>query len=396
LKVKTLALLGSTGSIGTQALDVCGALGVKITALAAGRNVKLAEEQVRRFMPRTAAMADEAAARDLKQRVRDLDVKVLSGAQGVCEAAREGADMTLNAVAGVAGLEPTLAAIEAGRTLALANKESLVAGGGLVTNAARRHGVKIIPVDSEHSAIFQCLQGCADAGAELERIILTASGGPFFGMGREQLRHVTAAQALRHPNWSMGPQITINCATMMNKGMEFIEAAWLFGLKPDKIKVVIQRESVIHSAVEFARRRGDSAARRAGYAHTHPVRADVARSALPSPAAPLDLFKTRCRRCISRRPDEDTFKLPARMPRRRFKERTARSRRGERRRTRRRWSYSLKDRIGFTDIGLTSWRRPPQRQDAAQGQAQTPGEAFMQADATARRRFVRERTRTGV
>jgi 1-deoxy-D-xylulose-5-phosphate reductoisomerase len=388
LKVKTLALLGSTGSIGTQALDVCGALGVKITALAAGRNVKLAEEQVRRFMPRTAAMADEAAARDLKQRVRDLDVKVLSGAQGVCEAAREGADMTLNAVAGVAGLEPTLAAIEAGRTLALANKESLVAGGGLVTNAARRHGVKIIPVDSEHSAIFQCLQGCADAGAELERIILTASGGPFFGMGREQLRHVTAAQALRHPNWSMGPQITINCATMMNKGMEFIEAAWLFGLKPDKIKVVIQRESVIHSAVEF--RDGAVIAQLGApdmripiqYALTWPQR-------LESRAAKLDFDTLQTLHFAA--PDEENFKC-LRICRQALQKgplvpaavNGANEAAVE---------LFMKDRIGFTDIGDLV-EEAAARQDASG--TQTP-ESIAQAIDSAKR-FVRERalTRTGV
>lgn len=386
MKVKTLALLGSTGSIGTQALDVCGALGVKITALAAGRNVKLAEEQVRRFMPRTAAMADEAAARDLKQRVRDLDVKVLSGAQGVCEAAREGADMTLNAVAGVAGLEPTLAAIEAGRTLALANKESLVAGGGLVTNAARRHGVKIIPVDSEHSAIFQCLQGCADAGAELERIILTASGGPFFGMGREQLRHVTAAQALRHPNWSMGPQITINCATMMNKGMEFIEAAWLFGLKPDKIKVVIQRESVIHSAVEF--RDGAVIAQLGApdmripiqYALTWPQR-------LESRAAKLDFDTLQTLHFAA--PDEENFKC-LRICRQALQKgplvpaavNGANEAAVE---------LFMKDRIGFTDIGDLV-EEAAARQDASG--TQTP-ESIAQAIDSAKR-FVRERTRTGV
>lgn len=388
MKVKTLALLGSTGSIGTQALDVCGALGVKITALAAGRNVKLAEEQVRRFMPRTAAMADEAAARDLKQRVRDLDVKVLSGAQGVCEAAREGADMTLNAVAGVAGLEPTLAAIEAGRTLALANKESLVAGGGLVTNAARRHGVKIIPVDSEHSAIFQCLQGCADAGAELERIILTASGGPFFGIGREQLRHVTAAQALRHPNWSMGPQITINCATMMNKGMEFIEAAWLFGLKPDKIKVVIQRESVIHSAVEF--RDGAVIAQLGApdmripiqYALTWPQR-------LESRAAKLDFDTLQTLHFAA--PDEENFKC-LRICRQALQKgplvpaavNGANEAAVE---------LFMKDRIGFTDIGDLV-EEAAARQDASG--TQTP-ESIAQAIDSAKR-FVRERalTRTGV
>lgn len=246
-----LSILGSTGSIGTQALDVARKQGIEITALTANCNVALLEEQAREFSPKTVAMLDEASASDLRMRLADTDIKVLSGISGICECAREqSCDTVLNSIVGMAGLLPTMDAINEGKNLALANKETLVAGGKLVMDTARENGVKIYPVDSEHSAIFQCLEG-APKDRALKRIILTASGGPFFGRTREELKDVTVEQALKHPNWSMGAKITIDSATMMNKGLEIIEACWLFGVPEDKIKVVVHRESIIHSAVEF-------------------------------------------------------------------------------------------------------------------------------------------------
>ncbi|MCQ2460950.1 MAG: 1-deoxy-D-xylulose-5-phosphate reductoisomerase [Clostridia bacterium] len=246
-----LCILGSTGSIGTQALEVARKHNINITALTASVNADRLEEQAREFKPKMVALLDEEAARDLKLRLSDTDVKVLSGIGGICECAREeSADTVLNSIVGMAGLVPTLDAIDEGKNLALANKETLVAGGQLVMNAAREKGINIYPVDSEHSAIFQCLRG-APKDRALKRILLTASGGPFFGKTREELRDVTAEQALKHPNWDMGAKITIDSATMMNKGLEVIEACWLFGVTPDQIKVVVHRESIIHSAVEF-------------------------------------------------------------------------------------------------------------------------------------------------
>lgn len=246
-----LCILGSTGSIGTQALEVARKHNINITALTASVNADRLEEQAREFKPKMVALLDEEAARDLKLRLSDTDVKVLSGIGGICECAREeSADTVLNSIVGMAGLVPTLDAIDEGKNLALANKETLVAGGQLVMNAAREKGINIYPVDSEHSAIFQCLRG-APKDRALKRILLTASGGPFFGKTREELRDVTAEQALKHPNWDMGAKITIDSATMMNKGLEIIEACWLFGVTPDQIKVVVHRESIIHSAVEF-------------------------------------------------------------------------------------------------------------------------------------------------
>ena len=246
-----LSILGSTGSIGTQALEVARKHGIQITALAANSSVDLLERQIREFKPKMAALLSEEAAAHLKARVADTDTVVLSGINGVCECAREqSADTVLNSIVGMAGLLPTLDAIDEGKDIALANKETLVAGGRLVMRAAEDRGVNIYPVDSEHSAIFQCLQG-APEGRALKRIILTASGGPFFGKTRPELIGVTAEQALKHPNWDMGAKITIDSATMMNKGLEIIEACWLFGVPEDKIKVVVHRESIIHSAVEF-------------------------------------------------------------------------------------------------------------------------------------------------
>ena len=249
--MKGIALLGSTGSIGTQSLDVCRMHGYRVVCLTANRRVDLMETQIREFRPDLVSMMDPVAADDLRTRVADTGTKVLSGMDGLIECATySGADTVLNAVVGMVGLQPTLAAIQAKKTLALANKETLVAGGHLVTNTAKAYGVDILPVDSEHSAIFQCLQGSPEKGA-VKKLILTASGGPFFGKTLAELENVTAADALKHPNWDMGAKITIDSATMMNKGLEFIEAKWLFDLQPDQIEIVVHRQSVVHSAVEY-------------------------------------------------------------------------------------------------------------------------------------------------
>ena len=251
LEKKRLVILGSTGSIGEQALDVAEKLQWPVTALAACTSVEKLEEQIRKWRPERAAMFDEKAAADLRVRVADLPVEILSGMDGLCAlAAMEGADIVLNSVVGMVGLLPTLAAIDAGHDVALANKETLVAGGAFVMEAAARKGVRILPVDSEHSAIFQCLQAAPPERA-LQRLILTASGGPFFGRTAEQLRSVTLEDALHHPNWSMGAKITIDSATMMNKGLELIEARWLFDVPPERIDIVVHRESIVHSLIEF-------------------------------------------------------------------------------------------------------------------------------------------------
>ncbi len=251
-KNKRLVILGSTGSIGLQALDVAEKLGYPIAALAAGSQVKEMERQIRMYRPQLAVLYNAEAAKDLQNRVRDLPVTVLSGIEGLCAAASlEESDMVLNAVVGMVGLLPTLAAIEAGKEVALANKETLVAGGAFVTEAVASKGVKLLPVDSEHSAIFQCLQGAPPSNRALHKLILTASGGPFFGRTAEQLEQVTLADALKHPNWSMGAKITIDSATMMNKGLELIEARWLFDVPPEQIEIVIHRESVVHSLIEY-------------------------------------------------------------------------------------------------------------------------------------------------
>ena len=249
--MRSLVILGSTGSIGTQALEVAEQAGYRVLGLSAARQVDLLEQQIRRFRPIAAAMYDESAARELSERVADLPVRILSGMDGLCElAALPGADMVLNSVVGMVGLRPTLSAIAAGHDVALANKETLVAGGAFVMEAVKKAGVKLLPVDSEHSAIFQCLQGCPPE-KRVNRLILTASGGPFFGRKAEELEHVTLADALNHPNWSMGQKITVDSATMMNKGLELIEASWLFNMPPERIDVVIHRESIIHSLVEY-------------------------------------------------------------------------------------------------------------------------------------------------
>ena len=249
---KQLVILGSTGSIGTQALEVAEQAGYTVVGLAAARNVDAIEAQIRKFRPAYAALFDERAAADLRVRVADLPVLVLAGMEGLCSlASLPEADMILNAVVGMVGLQPTLAALEARKDVALANKETLVAGGAFVTRAAEKNGVRLLPVDSEHSAIFQCLQGCPPGDRALKRIILTASGGPFFGKTRQELEGVRPADALRHPNWSMGRKITIDSASMMNKGLELIEARWLFDVPPERIDIVVHRESIIHSLIEY-------------------------------------------------------------------------------------------------------------------------------------------------
>ena len=251
---KTIALLGSTGSIGTQSLDVARSQGYTVQALAAHSSVEKLLEQIAEFHPRYVAVADPAACRKLKDALAGQAgaPQVLEGPEGIVTLAGMGqADVVLNAVVGIAGLGATLAALESGCDVALANKESLVTGGHLVTRAAAAHGAKLLPVDSEHSAIFQCLQDAHSAKA-LTKILLTASGGPFFGMKREELAGKTRADALKHPNWNMGAKITIDSATLMNKGLELIEAVWLFGLPPEKIQVVVQRQSIIHSMVQFS------------------------------------------------------------------------------------------------------------------------------------------------
>ena len=251
---KRITLLGSTGSIGTQSLEVVRAQGCEVFGLAANRSAELLLRQIAEFHPRAVAVVDAAAAQQVQSGLDGMSDAplLLKGREGLAElAAMPGADIVLNAVVGVAGLAPTLAAIESGKDLALANKESLVTGGALVTDAVRRRGVHLLPVDSEHSAIFQCLQDQHSA-KRLSKILLTASGGPFFGKTAEQLRSVTAADALRHPNWSMGSKITVDSASLMNKGLELIEAVWLFGLPPEKVQIVVQRQSIIHSMVQFA------------------------------------------------------------------------------------------------------------------------------------------------
>ena len=251
MNMKKIALLGSTGSIGTQTLDVVREQkDMKIVALAANRQVDLLEKQVREFRPELAVLYDETAAADLRVRLADLPVRVASGMEGLVELAElETADIVVTAIVGMIGIRPTLAAIRAGKDIALANKETLVTAGHLIMPLAAEKGVKILPVDSEHSAIFQCLQG-ADHG-EISKLIITASGGPFRGRTAAELKHVTVADALKHPNWSMGAKITIDSATMVNKGLEVIEAGWLFSIPSEQIEVVVQPQSIIHSMVEF-------------------------------------------------------------------------------------------------------------------------------------------------
>ena len=248
--MKTISVLGSTGSIGTQALDIARLHKIRIKALAANRNIRLLTEQAREFNAEYVCIYDREKYKELKDNFCGTNVKVLCGMEGLCEIAMlDGVDILLNSVVGFVGLKPTLAAIEKGTDIALANKETLVTSGKLVIKKALGKGVRIFPVDSEHSAIFQCLQG--NEMNEINKIILTASGGPFFGLTKGELENVSVEQALKHPNWSMGNKITIDSATLMNKGLEFIEAMWLFDLKPEQIEIVVHRESVVHSAVEY-------------------------------------------------------------------------------------------------------------------------------------------------
>jgi len=301
---KTVSILGSTGSIGTQALEVCLQQGFQICGLAANRNVKLLAEQIRKFHPSKVCIYDENYYDELKNLVSDLPVTIVTGMDGLCEvASMEEATTVLNSVVGMIGLQPTLTAINTKKEIALANKETLVTGGKLVLEAARKNGVPIYPVDSEHSAIFQSLQG--NEMNKIQKILLTASGGPFYGKTREELKAVTVAQALDHPNWSMGAKITTDSATLMNKGLEFIEALWLFDLDPDQIEIVVHRESVIHSAVEFE---DNAVIAQLGapdmkipiqYALTYPERK-------PCPGKRLNIFDYPT--LSFSKPDEDTFR----------------------------------------------------------------------------------------
>lgn len=286
--MKKIGILGSTGSIGVQSLDVARMNGYTITMLSSGHNIQLLEKQIREFHPLYAAVADENKARELKLAVADTNTKILGGEKGIAALAAESkADIVINAIVGLAGLAPTLAVLESGTDLALANKESLVAGGALVKNAARQNHARILPVDSEHSAIFQCLQG-APKNRALKKIILTASGGPFFGKNRDELKRITVEQALHHPNWNMGAKITVDSATMFNKGLELIEAVRLFDVKPEQVDILVHRESIVHSLIEYD---DNSVLAQLGlpdmripiqYALTYPDR-------LPSPVGELDL-----------------------------------------------------------------------------------------------------------
>lgn len=302
--MKKIALLGSTGFVGRQSLEVIAALGCRVTALTANRNVELLEAQCRKFKPRLAVCMDSAAAEALKIKLSDTDIRVASGMEGLIDAATlDNTDIVLTAVMGRVGLRPTLAALELGRRVALANKETLVCAGELVMDAARHYGAELVPVDSEHSAIFQCLQGSRDRG-EVKRLILTASGGPFFGRTRAELEGITPADALRHPNWSMGAKITVDSATMMNKGLEIIEAMRLYAMPLEKISVVIHRESIIHSLVEYcdnailAQLGAPDMRLPIQYALTWPDRA-------PGPTKPLDLLN--CGPLTFAAPDEVGF-----------------------------------------------------------------------------------------
>lgn len=303
--MKNISILGSTGSIGTQSLDVCRMHGYNVKCLTANGNVDKIEEQIREFKPELVCMMNENSAKELKDKVKDTNVKVVAGMDGLIECATyDGADTILNSVVGMVGLQPTLEAIKAKKTIALANKETLVAGGHLVTNLAKENGVSILPVDSEHSAIFQAMQGSPRKEA-IKKIILTASGGPFFGKTLEELENVTPADALKHPNWDMGAKITIDSATMMNKGLEFIEAKWLFDMPNEDIEIVVHRESVVHSAIVY---KDNSVIAQLGvpdmripiqYALTYPEREE-------SPVAPLSLADYG--KLTFFEPDYDTFK----------------------------------------------------------------------------------------
>lgn len=303
--IQNISILGSTGSIGTQTLDVVDKLGLNVVALTASTNISLLEKQVRKYKPRLAVVFDESKAKIFKDNIKDTGTIVMSGMDGLIAAATvESAELVLNSVVGMVGLKPTISAANAKKDIALANKETLVAGGKLVTDAVKNNGVKLLPVDSEHSAIFQCLQGMPNSKC-LKRLILTASGGPFFGKTTEQLKSVTIEQALNHPNWSMGAKITVDSATMMNKGLEIIEASRLFDVSGDDIDVVVHRESIIHSMIEYS---DNSVIAQLGlpdmripiqYAVTYPER-------FPSPVGELNL--SQIGKLTFFEPDYNTFK----------------------------------------------------------------------------------------
>lgn len=303
--IKNISILGSTGSIGTQALDVVDKLNLNVVALTASTNIELLEQQVRKYKPQLAVVFDEEKAKFFKDNIKDTDTLVLSGMDGLVSAATiESAELVLNSVVGMVGLKPTIAAANAKKDIALANKETLVAGGKLVTDAVKNNGVKLLPVDSEHSAIFQCLQGIPNSKC-LRKLILTASGGPFFGKTADELKNVTIEQALNHPNWSMGAKITVDSATMMNKGLEIIEASRLFDVTGENIDVVVHRESIIHSMIEYS---DNSVIAQLGlpdmripiqYAVTYPER-------YPSPVGELNL--SQIGKLTFFEPDYDTFK----------------------------------------------------------------------------------------
>ena len=304
---KNISVLGSTGSIGVQTLDVARMHGIKISALTANTSIELLERQAREFKPDIVGVLDENAAEKLKIALSDTEIKVIGGESGIIAAAQyEKADTIVNAIVGVAGLLPTISAIEAKKNLALANKETLVAGGSIVMSEIKKAGIKLYPVDSEHSAIFQCLQGCPENS--LKKVILTASGGSFFGKSRDELKNVTVENALKHPNWSMGKKITIDSATMMNKGLEVIEASWLFDVGDEDIDVLIHRESIIHSMIQL---KDNAVIAQLGtadmripiqYALTYPER-------LLSPAKELDLAEIA--NLSFAKPDYETFKCLA-------------------------------------------------------------------------------------
>ena len=304
--MKKIAILGSTGSIGTQTLEVVRAnKDIEVTALAAGSNIDLLEKQIREFSPKIAAVWNEEKAKELKDRVRDLDIRVESGMDGLLAVATElGAEIVVTAVVGMIGIRPTIAAMNAGKDIALANKETLVTAGHIIMSLAKEKHVRILPVDSEHSAIFQCVQGCRDRG-EIKRLILTCSGGPFYGLTREQLAGKTRADALRHPNWTMGAKITVDSATLMNKGLEIIEAMRLYRLPLRQVEAIIHRQSIVHSLVEY--RDGAMLAQLGTpdmklpirYAMTYPYRAET-------PDRTLDLLS--CPPLTFAAPDEETFR----------------------------------------------------------------------------------------
>ncbi len=303
--IPPVVVLGSTGSVGRQALDVCRRFGVRVDALTGGKNTAELEKQIRRFNPRVCAMADADAARDLAVRVQDMRTKIYAGDAGILRVIDEtDAKTAVNSILGLAGLAPTLAAAGRGMRIATANKESIVAAGNLVDAAVKAGGAELIPVDSEHSAIFQCLH-CGTHG-EVKRLLLTASGGPFFGYTKEQLEAVTLDDALKHPTWKMGAKITVDSASLMNKGLEVIEAVRLFGVKPEQVTVVVHRESIIHSAVEYidnaviAELSHPDMRECVQYALTYPAR-------LPAVIEPLDLFSVGT--LTFQRPDPETFPL---------------------------------------------------------------------------------------